>query len=175
MKEKENKDSKLNKKFAAVCGLYCEACSWFIATTEDPERLKRLAVQFGFSEEEARCHGCRSDKRLPYCADCKMSACAAERGIDFCSECDAYPCDDLKEFQSVMPHRIELWESLEQIKSIGFEKWLEEVRKDYTCPQCQVLNSTYDLKCRKCGEEPSCRYVAKHKHAIEEFFNDVRG
>ena len=103
-----------------------------------------------------------------------MSACAAERGIDFCSECDAYPCDDLKEFQAVMPHRIELWESLEQIKSIGYEKWLKEVRKDYTCPQCYVINSTYDLKCRKCGEEPSCSYVTKHKHEIEEFLNDMK-
>jgi hypothetical protein len=24
----------LDKKMAAVCGLYCEACSWFISTTE---------------------------------------------------------------------------------------------------------------------------------------------
>ena len=174
MQEKENKYSKPDKKIAAVCGFYCEACSWFIATTEDPERLKRLAAQFGFSEEEARCYGCRSDKRLPYCADCKMSACAAERGIDFCSECDAYPCADLKDFQSVMPHRIELWESLDKIKSIGYEKWLKEVRKDYTCQQCHVINSTYDLKCRKCGEEPSCSYVAKHKHEIEEFLNDMK-
>jgi len=37
---------------AAVCGLYCEACSWFIATTEDPERLKKLAQQFLLSEDE---------------------------------------------------------------------------------------------------------------------------
>jgi hypothetical protein len=28
------------KNLAAVCGLYCEACSLFIATKEDPERLK---------------------------------------------------------------------------------------------------------------------------------------
>ncbi len=174
MEEKENKDSKPDKKLAAVCGLYCEACSWFIAATEEPERLKRLAAQFGFSEEEARCYGCRSGKRLPYCADCKMSACAAERGIDFCSECDEYPCADLKEFQSVMPHRIELWESLEQIKSIGYKKWLGEVKKDYTCPKCQVINSAYDLKCRKCGEEPGCSYVAKHKREIEDFFNDMK-
>jgi hypothetical protein len=162
----------LDKKMAAVCGLYCEACSWFISTTEDPERLKRLAAQLNWSEEESKCYGCRSGKRLPYCGKCRMSACAAERGIDFCSECEEYPCNDLKQFQSAMPHRIELWVNLERIKSVGYKQWLKEVRENYTCPRCQTLNSTYDLKCRKCGEEPSCTYVAKHKQEIEQYLKN---
>jgi len=172
MQKEENYSGELDKKLAAVCGLYCEACSWFIATTDDPERLKRLAAQLHFSEEESKCYGCRSDRRLPYCEKCKMSDCAAERGIDFCSECEEYPCEDLKRFQSAMPHRIELWDNLERIKSIGYKKWLREIRGNYTCPHCQIINSTYDLKCRKCGEEPSCNYVAKHKQVIEEYLKN---
>jgi len=154
---------------AAVCGLYCEACTWYIATTEDPERLKRLADQRGWSEEAGRCYGCRSDKRLPYCEECTMSACAAERGIDFCGECEDYPCDDLKRFQAAMPHRIELWVNLERIRSVGYKQWLTEMREHYTCPRCGTLNSTYDLQCRRCGEAPSCNYVATHGQAIEEY------
>jgi hypothetical protein len=173
MNQKDNNFLEQDKKFAAVCGLYCESCSWFIATTEDPERLKKLADQFGFSKEQSKCYGCRSDKRLLFCEECKMCACAAERGIEFCNECEEYPCDDLKLFQSVMPHRIELWENLERIKSIGYNKWINEIRENHTCPQCHTINSTYDLKCRKCGEEPSCKYVAKHKQAIEQFLNDI--
>jgi hypothetical protein len=163
---------KKDKKFAAVCGLYCEACSWFIATTEDPERLKRMAEQLHFSEEESKCYGCRSDKRLSYCGNCKMFACAAPRGIDFCNECEEYPCDVLKQFQSAMPHRIELWDNLERIKSAGYKKWLKEIRENYACRRCGTINSTYDLKCRKCGEEPSCSYVAKHKQEIEQFLKN---
>jgi hypothetical protein len=159
----------INKKFAAVCGLYCEACSWFIATAEDPERLKRLSALLHVSEEEGRCYGCRSDKRLFYCEKCKMSACAAEQGIDFCSECKEYPCEDLRQFQCAMPHRIELWANLERIKSVGYKNWLKEIRENYACPQCQTINSTYDLKCWKCCGEPSCNYVAKHRQAIEEY------
>jgi hypothetical protein len=169
MKKGANPSEESDKKLAAVCGLYCEACSWFIATTEDSERFRRLAAQLHFSEEESRCYGCRSDKRLPYCERCSIFACAAERGIDFCSECEEYPCDDLKEFQSAMPHRIELWTNLERIKSIGYRRWLEEIRENYACPRCQSINSTYDLKCRKCGGEPSCNYVAKHKEVIEQY------
>lgn len=158
-----------DKKMAAVCGLYCEACSWFISTTEDPERLKRLAARLNWSVQESECYGCRSGKRLPYCEKCTMSACAAERGIDFCSDCEEYPCNDLKQFQSAMPHRIELWVNLERIKTVGYKQWLKEIKENYTCSRCQTLNSTYDLKCRKCGEMPSCKYVAKHRQTIEQY------
>ena len=133
--QKEDNSGELDKKLAAVCGLYCGACSLFISTTEDPERLKGLAAQMHISDEESKCYGCRSDKRPPYCEKCKMFACAAERGIDFCSECEDYPCDDLKQFQSAMPHRIELWANLERIKSVGYKQWLKEIRENYSCPQ----------------------------------------
>jgi hypothetical protein len=162
----------LDKNMAAVCGLYCEACSWLISTNEDPERLKRLSAQRNWSVEEGKCYGCRSEKRLAYCGKCRMSACAAERGIDFCSECEEYPCNDLKQFQSVMPHRIELWVNLDRIKSVGYRKWLKEVRENYVCPRCETINSTYDLKCRKCGREPSCNYVANHRQAIEQYLEN---
>lgn len=168
MHKEENRSGGL-PELAAVCGLYCQACTCFIATAEDPERLKRLATQWGITEEESKCHGCRSDRRLPYCGKCKMFACAAERGIAFCSECEDYPCDDLRRFQAAMPHRIELWENLGRIGSIGYKQWLEEIREDYTCPRCHTINSTYDLKCRKCGEVPSCKYVARHRQAIEGY------
>jgi hypothetical protein len=172
MQKEGNHSGELNKTRAAVCGLYCEGCSWFIATTEDPERLKRLSAQARFSDEEIRCYGCRSDKRLPYCEQCTMFACAAERGIDFCSECEEYPCDDLKKFQSAMPHRIELWANLERIKSIGYKKWLTETRENYACPRCRTINSAYDRRCRKCGEEPSCKYVARNRQAIEQYLKN---
>lgn len=172
MQEATNHRRESEKNFVAVCGLYCEACSWFISTTEDIEGLKRLAAQRNWSVEESKCYGCRSDKRLPYCEKCKMFVCAAERGIDFCSECEEYPCNDLKQFQSAMPHRIELWVNLERIKSVGYKQWLKEIRKNYTCPRCQALNSIYDLKCRKCGEEPSCSYVAKYRKEIEWYLKN---
>lgn len=161
-----------DKKMAAVCGLYCEACSWFFSTTEDPGRLKRLSALRNWSEEESKCYGCRSEQRLPYCEKCRMFACAADRGIDFCSECEEYPCNDLKQFQSAMPHRIELWDNLDRIKAVGYKQWLKEIKENYSCAQCQTLNSTYDPKCRKCGQEPSCNYVAKHKQAIEQYLKN---
>jgi hypothetical protein len=169
MKKEQKQSGPLNKKLAAVCGLYCEACTLYIATAEDPARLKSLAGRLKLSEEAIKCHGCRSDKRWPYCEKCKMSACAAEKNIDFCIECGEYPCEELIKFQAAMPHRIELWDDLKRIKAIGYEEWLREIRKHYACPQCQTINSAYDLNCRKCGKEPGSEYVSRHKPAIKHY------
>lgn len=166
--ENEEKQTGLTKT-AAVCGLYCKACTLYIASTEDAERLTRLATRFQFTEDEVKCFGCRSDKRFPACGQCKIFSCATGRGIEFCSECTDYPCEELTTFQSAMPHRIELWDDLKSIKAEGCEVWHKAVQQRYTCPKCHCINSAYDLKCRKCGEEPSCAYVAAHKDAIEMF------
>ena len=96
MKNQGNQAKAGDKKLAAVCGPRCEACTAYIATTEEPARLARLASMLQLSEEAIRCLGCRSSTRGPHCQTCKMSACAAERGINFCVACADYPCDDLK-------------------------------------------------------------------------------
>lgn len=173
MQKRERYSGDEEKALAAVCGLYCGACTLFIATKEDPARLKKLSERFQLSEEVMKCYGCRSDKRGPYCQTCKMFSCAADRGIEFCSECEDYPCNDLKQFQSERPHRIELWNDLKQIRDTGYKNWLKKIKDNYTCSKCHSINSAYDIKCRKCGGEPSCRYVAKHKDAIEQVLKSI--
>jgi phage FluMu protein Com len=161
--------TEVNKRLAGACGLYCEACTLYIATTEDPERLRRLARHFQLEEEAIRCRGCRSEERGPYCTKCKMIACATERNIDFCSQCAEYPCPDLKLFQSARPHRIDLWDDLARIKNVGWQQWLVEARLKYTCPRCQTINSAYDEKCRACSAQPSCEYVNRNGKIIKDF------
>jgi predicted RNA-binding Zn-ribbon protein involved in translation (DUF1610 family) len=158
-----------DKTLTAVCGLFCPACTFFIATAEDPNRLETLARRRGITAEEARCRGCRSDFRNPFCSTCKMSACAAEKGFDFCVECEEYPCEELQTFQAAAAHRLELWSSQERIRQVGWEMWYEEQTQNFCCPNCGTLNSAYDIKCRRCGAEPSCNYVKLHRAQIAEF------
>lgn len=158
-----------NKKTAAVCGLFCPACTFFIASSEDPARLEKLARRFGIPVEQLECHGCRSEKRLIFCEQhCKMTGCAAQRGLDFCGQCPEYPCPELRDFQAQMPHRLELWESHSRISEAGYEKWYTEMLQHYGCPRCHTINSAYDLACRKCGETPSCQYVRLHKDEVSK-------
>jgi hypothetical protein len=164
-----------DKKLAATCGLFCPACSVYIGTTEEPERLQELAERFDMPVSELECLGCRSEKRSFFCRTrCKMAACAADKGISFCSECSDYPCEDLKEFQSLAPHRIELWESLGQAKEQGLKAWFEYMRGRYACAHCGATNSAYDAACRKCGTAPSCAYVSDNKDQIEQSISRLK-
>jgi hypothetical protein len=157
----------VDKKLAAVCGLFCPACHVFIATKENPEKLAMMAQRYQRSLEELQCNGCRSAKRCFYCETmCFMAKCAAGKGVEFCGDCKEYPCKGLKEFQALAPHRIELWKSHARRKEAGLEAWYAEMIGHYSCPQCRTINSAYDLKCRKCGHEPSCEYVGLHKDDI---------
>lgn len=169
--EKLDKNVQPDKRLAAVCGLYCPACSLFIGTHEDPERLASLAAHMGRSVDELKCDGCRSDRLCFYCkTECKMKPCAAEKGIDFCGECDEYPCNELKTFQVERPHRHELWDSQQCIKEEGYEEWFRAMTEHYACFECGVLNSAYDIHCRNCGVSPSSEYVKRHKNAVIQFF-----
>ncbi len=156
-----------DKRLAAVCGLFCPACTIFIGTREDPKRLEVIAKRVQKSIEDVQCNGCRTEKRCYYCREkCTMAKCASERGVDFCGQCREYPCEDLKVFQAAMPHRIELWKSHERIKEVGYEKWYAEMIEHYSCPKCGTINSAYDLACRKCGATPGSAYVALHRDEI---------
>ena len=168
MKSQQPEIALADKRLAAACGLFCGACTFFIGSTEEPERLKTLSERFKRKPEEMTCYGCRSDKRTFYCENnCKMTKCTTEKGLDFCGECPEYPCQELKAFQSQMPHRLELWQAHQRIKEAGYETWYKEMVEHYSCSKCHTINSAYDIQCRKCETEPSCDYVMEHRTEIE--------
>ena len=160
---------KPDQSLAAVCGLFCPACTFYIGSTADRGRLERLAERMQRPVEEIECHGCRSDRVTFYCRTCKMVECAAEKGLDFCGQCADYPCADLQEFQAARPHRLELWAAQARIQEAGYEQWFAEMVEHYACPHCHTLNSAYDLACWSCGASPGSAYVARHKDKIVQY------
>jgi hypothetical protein len=168
--DRDGKDLRTpDKRLAAVCGLFCPACHVHIGNREDPERLEAMARRLNRSVEDLHCDGCRSSTRSFFCREiCTMAKCAAERGLDFCGQCAEYPCKDLKEFQALAPHRIELWKSQARIRDAGYETWYRDMVEHYSCKQCGTINSAYDIMCRKCGATPSCEYVRLHQAEIEK-------
>ena len=166
-----NSEKHMNYEKFAYCGLYCYACGVYIATKEDPARLKILAEMMNKTEEEIRCNGCRSDKLSFYCMTCILKTCAISKGLNFCSECTEYPCNNLKEFQEKMPHRAELFQSLDYLKNNSVEKWEEKMKNDFSCPQCGVINSPYYLKCRKCDTLPGNKFIERNLAKIKNYLN----
>jgi len=169
-------DMQDKKKSSAVCGLFCPSCTLFIGTNEEPDRLEAIAKSLKQPVEVCKCEGCRSGKRSYYCENlCCMVTCAAEKGVEFCGECNEYPCEKLRKFQAELPHRIELWESQERIATVGYSQWFDEMLEHYSCPNCQTINSAYDLACRVCGRVPSCRYVELHGDAVKAHVSKSQG
>ena len=164
-----------DKRLTAVCGLFCPACGLFIGTQDDPQRLQNRAAKMQQPIEDLQCDGCRAERRSAYCRTCQFVSCAAEKGIDFCGQCDDYPCDELKQFQAARSHRIELWEAQERINAVGYEQWFSEMAEHYACPQCQTINSAYDVRCRRCGATPSCAYVGLHQAEITRYLSGQQG
>jgi hypothetical protein len=160
------------KHLAAACGLFCPACRLYIGTHENPALVEDMAARWEMPVDHLWCDGCRAERRGFYCDQCTMRTCAEARGITYCNECVEYPCPLIKKFQAEMPHRIEMWENLDRIHEKGFEAWFEEKRRHYACPKCGVLNSAYDLVCRKCGHEPGNEYVRRHRAVIEGFVKE---
>jgi hypothetical protein len=151
---------------AAVCGLYCEACSIFLASRDDPARLAALAGRMGWTVEETYCEGCRADRRTVYCRTCAFVPCTAEKGVEFCGECARFPCAPLVAFRDALPHRIEIFANLTRLREVGVEAWMEEVAQRYECGSCGTINSAYDLACRHCGHSPGSPYAADHEEEI---------
>jgi hypothetical protein len=161
-------EKQADKNLVSVCGLFCKGCGVYYSTQENDEvRLKFIAEKLNIPFEEIRCQGCRSETRTAYCKDCFIIQCAGEKGIDFCGECKDYPCTELKEFQSKIPHRVELWKSQERVKEIGWEKWYEEMLDYYSCPSCKTLNGWYDIKYRHCENIPGSNFVKNNMEVLK--------
>lgn len=156
-----------DKNLVSVCGLFCPGCGLYYSTQENnEENLKKLAERMHASVDEIRCNGCRTQTKSAFCRDCFMVQCASEKGIDFCGSCREYPCDFLKEFQTKMPHRVELWKSQERIKEIGWEAWFLEMVGHFSCKKCATVNGWYDFKCRHCENVPGSDFVEENKEAL---------
>jgi len=168
-------DSKRNPDvaLAAACGLYCGSCGIYLATQEsDTEKLLQYAIVLNQSFNDTLCDGCRAKRKSAHCSkSCPLINCTLNKGIQFCGSCNEHPCKELKEFQSEMPHRVEILESQNRLKEIGIRRWLIEMNGKFVCYWCNAVNSAYDIACRKCEHTPSCDFVAMHMDIIEKHFS----
>lgn len=156
---------------ASVCGLYCGACTVYLATQEDSTHLIHLAGRLGQTVEETRCQGCRSGRLSKHCRACDLSACANEKGVDFCGACSDYPCKKFEAFRLERPHRRDILRDMDRILEAGAGTWVKEAALRYACPNCAATNSGYDLACRKCGHEPGSSYAGDHGEAIRLYLS----
>lgn len=162
-----------DKTLSGVCGVFCQSCTVYIGSHEDPKRLEILADRLKCEPEDLHCSGCRSDNRSFHCRSCRFISCAESKGVDFCAECQQYPCEEILLFQKQMPHRAELLETNAIITECGQRKWYERVLKDHRCHLCDTVNSAYDKICRRCGAAPASDFFVRNHELIEEYVSMI--
>ncbi len=156
-----------NKSLAGVCGVFCNACAIYQYTQQNNEAaLNLIAQRMNVPQDAIRCTGCRTSTKTAYCSNCHMIRCASGKGLEFCGECPDFPCKELEDFKSKMPHRVEIYESLERIKQAGWETWYTEMMEHFTCPGCHKINGWYDIQCKSCSHDPGSPFANKHREVL---------
>jgi len=106
----------------SYCGIDCDKCPVFIATSKDDNVLRQkvasewsnlyaeILESFGIHSlkpEDMNCCGCRSERGLFIgCASCSIRKCSREKGFVTCASCDGYEsCDMLNAFYSFKIHQ----------------------------------------------------------------------
>ncbi len=146
------------EKLAAPCGLYCGACSTYIARKRGGEAAlntmaKRMAERWGttIKTEDLVCEGCLSTQVAIYCRRCAIKACTIEKGITHCAQCSSFPCQTIVKFTNDgVPHHSEVLANVRHQKEIGIDTWLDEQEKRWRCPTCNYVIEWYDTKCPRC-------------------------
>ena len=144
---------------AAVCGLYCGACTVYRARRdENPKRLEKIlherSRRWKLNADDIDCDGCLAGGRLmPHCERCRMRQCAEARlGVSRCADCPEYPCKLISAFaDDGMRHHGEVLTNLRRIKEIGAEQWIAEQQERWRCPECSTRLDWYARTCYSCG------------------------
>lgn len=145
-----------NVRNDAYCGLFCGACEIVNAQTEQDK--ERVAKMWGSTIEQVNCLGCKTDTLFIHCGNCKIRNCAKQKGVAFCIECEAYPCDIYEEGKGIiekLPHLKATVVNQKYIQANGLEKWLDEQKTKWACPQCGTRFAWYTQACNKCGQDLS--------------------
>ena len=144
----------LVEQLDSYCGIYCGGC--FIRKSFRKNNRKYIPEKWNWITEDIplECNGCKSDTLFIGCQHCKIRKCASERKIEFCNLCQDYvECVLIKNLNShEHPHHIVAKHSLELIKQISKEKWLEAQQDRWKCKNCGYPYSWYEEKCEKCGD-----------------------
>jgi len=100
-------------EMVAVCGLLCDECGAFIATSNNSnEQRARVAELWSqqydqeIKPEDINCDGCRSDsdRLFSHCKVCEIRKCGKEKAVKNCAHCDEYACEKLADFFKMAPN-----------------------------------------------------------------------
>lgn len=147
----------VKKELLAPCGLWCGVCSIYIAhrdnNTKFKEKLLPVYKAFAKNLDDISCTGCLSDGIVfPACRACRIKKCCNEKNIDGCYQCVDFPCKFVDNFPIPVGKRVIL-RAIPYWCEHGTEKFVEEERKRYHCPDCRNPLFRGAKRCNICKVE----------------------
>jgi len=138
-------------EYISCCGnYYCAFCDYYKGTIVKATRnLLAFAERYGslrlianansacnfdefmkglkwLASQDKPCKGCRFGGGWSWWPDCPVRDCVIQKRLDFCYQCSDFPCNKLKE-DPFVEHRKAIVEANNQIKSLGIEKYAEQL------------------------------------------------
>ena len=125
-------------RLIAPCGMNCSICRAYL-------------------RKRNKCTGCRGEnKNKPISrVTCKIKTCEilAKNSFSFCFACDSFPCPEINRLDKRYRTKyfMSMVENLENIKEIGLEKFLENEKIRWACPECGGTICVHTGECSCCG------------------------
>ena len=149
---------KETRNLAAPCGLFCGACTIYVAQRRgDTKRLTQIAQNVGVRKNrlinlsDLNCEGCLSDVVSFFCRECTLRSCVSGKGVTHCFHCSDFPCQQILDFNDDgRPHHGEVVDNIRRQKEIGLETWISEQKERWQCPQCKCVVDWYTTECPEC-------------------------
>ncbi|MDH7478190.1 MAG: DUF3795 domain-containing protein [Candidatus Bathyarchaeota archaeon] len=151
-----------NKNLVGYCGLYCGACGIYQGKIRQAvENLRKVTKAYGFDKitrelatwEPAfqhyveyekvldgwvkifgECPGCVADGGDPNCA---VRNCCREKSYTTCAE-----CAEIEECEKLKKYGLHALEGIKKIKTMGIDKWVEEMRRKVDAGYCYLDERT---------------------------------
>ena len=126
----------MNSEHIAPCGMNCRLCSGYIRKVKP-------------------CPGCRSSavNKPIYCNTCTIAHCGKRLSNEWsdCSSCDT-PCRRMKALDKRYrtKYHMSVLENLAMIRRVGMDRFLDDQRIRFCCPNCGSILSVHRTKCPAC-------------------------
>lgn len=139
----------------APCGLDCGLCAAHL-------------------RGEKPCMGCNGpeEHKPDFCrTGCAIVHCEKRRALPdgFCDGCEDYPCADVMEKETRYSNAYPMVETpignLHYIRQYGMERFLEQERARWACPDCGAVICVHDGVCSGCGGKYTTRVPVRIEEA----------
>mgnify|MGYP000862270264 CR=1 FL=1 len=142
---------------AGKCGLYCGACSIYIAQRDSAKLRAQIASDFNCGEDQVRCNGCGDLTSECWGNGCAIVLCTRAREVDYCFECPDYENKTCEKFAKLannyLENGVDLADNLKQIKAGKVEDWLQQCKERFSCQACGKPFTVHEVACWHCGNK----------------------